>query len=711
VSSVDYVTVIDGSTGTISATIWLGDGPMHLAVDQVANKIYQISAGSSNLAVIDGTTNKVVNGYSVGFNCAGLVVNPVTNKIYVANSQIAQSVTVIDGTSSSSTVVALSNAAGAMAVNPITNRVYIAVVNDVTVLTEQKVQPIPLLTKITPLTGNQTISHTPSFSFQTISTYAPVTPNPIAVYFQVDTWQGPWTRASGSNPAFSGQTGMLSLGTHVLFAYATDGQDAGINGDAFGGQVTIGEIAAYPFTVMQASTATTVTADVNPSVTGGTVTLTSTVTVIAPGTGTPTGAVTFFDGTTALGSSSLSSNGVATFSTSALTAGTHSLTAQYGGDTNFGGSTSGALSQVVEGTTATVLSPLSAASYGTAVTFTATVAGSGGTPTGTVVFLDGTTTLGTGTLNSSGVATFTTSILTAGVHSITAKYNGSANFAGSTSAAVTETIAKAATAATLVSSTVSASSGAPVTFTATITSSTSGMPTGMVTFLDGTTTLGTGALNSTGVATFTTSTLTVGTHSITAAYGGDSNFTASTSAILSQVVVAPSFTIAATPNSVTVSAGSPAIYQIVVTGMNNFSSAVKLSCSAGLPTGASCAFSPTSATPGASPAASTLTINTMSRTTALLLPFPGDQKIRLFVEWLLTLAVVFGLLGLGVSKHKLRMGYALAFFLVGCALWQAGCTGNVGSTPAGTPAGTYPVTVIGTSGSAQQTASVTLVVR
>ena len=148
-----------------------------------------------------------------------------------------------------STVVAFSDAAGAMAVNPITNQIYIAVGNDVTVLTEQQVQPIPLLTKITPLTGNQTTSRTPSFSFQTTSTYAPVTPTPVAVYFQVDTWQGPWTRASGSNPAFSGQTGTLVLGTHILFAYASDGQDAGINGDAFGGQVTIGEIAAYPFTV------------------------------------------------------------------------------------------------------------------------------------------------------------------------------------------------------------------------------------------------------------------------------------------------------------------------------------------------------------------------------------------------------------------------------------------------------------------------------
>jgi hypothetical protein len=595
-----------------------------------------------------------------------------------------------------------------MTVNPVTNKLYIGDGNGLQVLTEQPVQAIPLFTKITPLTGNQTTSRTPSFSFQTTSTYSPVTLTPIAVYFQVDTWEGSWTPASGSNPAFSGQTSKLSFGTHLLFAYATDGQDAGIDGDALNGQVTIGQIAAYAFTVMEVSTATVLTTDVNPSVPGGMVTLTATVT--APGTGVPTGTLTFFDGQTALGSGSLGSSGVATFSTSALTGGTHSLTARYGGDSNFAGSTSAVLSQLVQGTTTTVLSQLSAASYGTAVICTATVASSGGTPTGTVAFLDGTTTLGVGTLNSTGIATFTTSILAAGAHSITGKYNGSANFTGSTSAAVTETITPAVTTTALVSSAVSVSSGASVTFTATITSSTSGMPTGTVTFLDGTTTLGTGALNSTGMATFSTSTLTAGTHSLTAAYGGDANFMASTSAVLSQVVVAPGFTISATTSSVTVPAGSPASYQIMVTGVNNFSSAVKLSCSAGLPTGTSCAFSPSSATPGASPAASTLTINTMSRTTGLLLPFP-DQTTPLFAEWLLALAVVLGLLGMGVSKRKLRVGYALAFLLAGCALWQAGCTGNVVSAPVGTPAGTYSVTVIGSSGSAQQTASITLVVR
>ena len=77
-----------------------------------------------------------------------------------------------------------------------------------------------------------------------------------------------------------------------------------------------------------------------------------------------------------------------------------------------------------------------------------------------------------------------------------------------------------------------------MTFTATVTPdhAGSGTPTGTVTFKDGSTTLGTGTLSSTGVATFSTSTLSVGSHAITAVYGGDSNFTTSTSPTLTQVV-------------------------------------------------------------------------------------------------------------------------------------------------------------------------------
>jgi hypothetical protein len=80
---------------------------------------------------------------------------------------------------------------------------------------------------------------------------------------------------------------------------------------------------------------------------------------------------------------------------------------------------------------------------GQSVTLTATVSGqpsSTGTPTGTVTFFDGATSIGTGTLNASGVATLTTNSLSVGTHSLTATYGGDLNFAGSTSAPATETV-------------------------------------------------------------------------------------------------------------------------------------------------------------------------------------------------------------------------------------------------------------------------------
>src|SRR5205814_10249302 len=92
----------------------------------------------------------------------------------------------------------------------------------------------------------------------------------------------------------------------------------------------------------------------------------------------------------------------------------------------------------------TLISSLNPSALGQAVTFTATVTSSAtGTPTGTVTFQDGASALGTGTL-SGGTATFTTSGLTAGTHSITAIYGGDANFAGSTSPVLTQTVNKAA---------------------------------------------------------------------------------------------------------------------------------------------------------------------------------------------------------------------------------------------------------------------------
>jgi hypothetical protein len=180
-----------------------------------------------------------------------------------------------------------------------------------------------------------------------------------------------------------------------------------------------------------------------------------------------------------------------------------------------------------------VASSLNPSTFGAPVKFTATVTSSGGTPTGTVTFKDGASTLGTGAL-SGGKATFTLSTLAVGSHSITAVYGGSIDFTGSTSSVLTQTVNKASTSTALASSLNPSKSGQAVTFTATVTSG-GGTPTGTVTFKNGASTLGTRTLSS-GKATFTTSGLSVGSHSITAVYGGAIDFNGNTSPVLTQVV-------------------------------------------------------------------------------------------------------------------------------------------------------------------------------
>jgi hypothetical protein len=160
---------------------------------------------------------------------------------------------------------------------------------------------------------------------------------------------------------------------------------------------------------------------------------------------------------------------MATFTTSTLPQGSHSISAQYAGDSNFTTSTSTSLSQDVQATTATaVASSLNPSFVGQSVTFTATVTSSVlGRPTGNVAFFDGTTQLGTGTLNAQAMATFTASALVAGTHSITAKYAGDANFAASTSTALTQTVADFTVAASPLSQTIAAGQSATITFTVT----------------------------------------------------------------------------------------------------------------------------------------------------------------------------------------------------------------------------------------------------
>ncbi|OWK44010.1 Ig-like domain repeat protein [Fimbriiglobus ruber] len=317
-------------------------------------------------------------------------------------------------------------------------------------------------------------------------------------------------------------TSALAVGSHSITAVYSDDTN-----------FTASTSAAVTETVNPANTTTTLAASTNTATYGQAVTLTATVAAVAPGAGMPTGTVTFKDGSTTLGTGTLS-GGVATFTTSALAVGSHSITATYGTVTSFTGSTSGSLAETVNpaATTTGLAASANAAVYGQGVTLIAAVAAvapGGGTPTGTVTFYDGSINLGTMTL-SGGSTTLITTVTGLGSHTFTATYNPGTGYNASGATFQVE-VGQASSTVSLSLSSNYLPAGSSVTATATVGVALpgGGSPTGTVTFMDGTTTLGTATVTR-GLATFLINTLTVGNHTITASYSGDTNFRASTSA-------------------------------------------------------------------------------------------------------------------------------------------------------------------------------------
>ncbi len=281
--------------------------------------------------------------------------------------------------------------------------------------------------------------------------------------------------------------------------------------------------------VQMASTTTVVTSALNPAFINQTVTYTATIT--SQYLGIVSGSVIFHSGAASLGTVTLV-NGQASVSASSSTSGSLSITASYIGDVNNTGSTSQALTEVVNKnpSSTTVAPSLNPSSFKQVVVFTATVT-SGGSPTGTITFQSDTATLGTVALTGN-TASLSTSALAAGVHLITAVYNGDATFIGSSSPALNQVVSKALTLESFQTLQNPSALGQAVTFKATVTSV--GVPTGTVTFMNGGTTLASFALGQ-GVVTFSTAKLPVGSNTITANYGGAANYSTS-SASLTQVV-------------------------------------------------------------------------------------------------------------------------------------------------------------------------------
>ena len=349
------------------------------------------------------------------------------------------------------------------------------------------------------------------------------TPNGSVQFFSNGSLVGTGTLASGKA---SVSTSVLPAKSHTIIATYV-GNTSFITSTSAG----ITDV------VNKANTSAVVTANVNPSQFNQPVTFTATISSqfgAIPGSGT----VTFLKNGSSLGTAPVASNGKATFTTSMLTAQTHNITVAYAGGDNYNPSTSAGLAEVTKAasTTTALTSSPNPSNFAVPVTLTATVTPAfGGTVTGTVTFSHLGTSLGTVTLTGN-VAKLVTGNLPVGLSHITATFNGSTNFLTSTSSALSQTVNKAVTVTTVVSSLNPSTHGNSLTFTAHVHANSGATPTGTVTFKDGSTTLGSGTVNSSGNATFSTSALTVGTHSITAAYGGSSTDATSASTVLSQKV-------------------------------------------------------------------------------------------------------------------------------------------------------------------------------
>ena len=388
---------------------------------------------------------------------------------------------------------------------------------------------------------------------QTAVTSSPTSPVPVfgqsvTLTATVTSPNGSTTPPSGNVEFFNGATalgtvlllpsGSAALNVTTLPVGANTGITAQYLGDTnFGGSTS----PPITVTVDQSLSSTVLIPSTLTPVFGQNVTLSATVQASGLGAGVPTGIVKFLNGTTTLGTATLQS-GTGSIVTSTLALGANSITVQYLGDTNFTGQTSTATPITVgqASTTANITTTPSSPAFGQTVTITAklvAVSPGTGTPTGTVRFMNGTTSLGTATL-SSGAGSITTSSLPTGTNTITTIYSGDTDFQGSTTSAFV-TIGQSASSVSLSVSSANPTAAQSVTFTAKVSATSPGVgsPTGTVEFLNNGTSIGTATLSG-GSATLTTS-LPIASNSITAQYSGDTNFSSSTSAATIVTVGSP----------------------------------------------------------------------------------------------------------------------------------------------------------------------------
>jgi len=343
---------------------------------------------------------------------------------------------------------------------------------------------------------------------------------------------------------------------------------------------------------------------------------------------------------------------------------------------------------------------------GATVTIAANVAagpGNTGNPTGTVTFLDGTTSLATAPLVS-GAAAVNASFADVGIHTVTAQYRGDGAFLPS-SQKIPLQVTGLATMLTLAAP-ADAAPGSAVTLTANITS-TGGIPTGDIVFHDGNTSLGNAPLDGAGVALLRINTLAAGAHSLTASYAGDEKFGGSTSAAATINIANPDFSVGASPASAAVIAGQSAKFTLTITPAGGFANNVTFACSP--ITGITCAFIPATVTPANGAANTTLTVTTSANVSryGVLIPDVLGPCALLLALALLSFAM-WRARNVRIAPASLRTATAVAV-IIALGLVMGGCGGYGSSTQPNR--GTASIMVTAQSGAISHTTIVQVTVQ
>ena len=407
---------------------------------------------------------------------------------------------------------------------------------------------------------------------------------------------------------------------------------------------------------------------------GGSVTFTATVS--SANLPAPTGTITFFDGAVQLAPTPLNGAGIATYATSALAIGTHSITATYPGDANFLASTSPAVVITIQAFQTINFPAFTPVTYGVPpLTLTATA--SSGLPV-TFSLVSGPASLAGNVLT----------ILGAGSVVVRADQAGDATYPPAMPVARVLMVNRAQAQVILTTTAATIPVGNSVTFTATLLT---GLPTaplqaptGTVTFYDYLVPLATVPVNSAGFATYSSNLLAVGTHDIVVTYSGDRNFLNSSTGLL-ETVQGPGYSVTANPASLTVKLGQTATSTITITPVGNFQGQVTITCGGGAPQISACSLNPaTVALPGDNlPHTVQFMITTDIIKGALDSPggVPGNQTAAWAVLFPFGLAALVSITGRRKTNGTTRRS-ALLRRCLGCVLLAAvfcdlpGCGGG-----------------------------------